>query len=659
MKFFKRNMKLLKKKSKAFYNSINNYQQSEKVIIEDEIDEEEIVAQVRDLENDLVINVEEARKEGYTIKVIKNNKETYLHSKYDPFKEVDKIVDNLELNYQGQDQIFALGFGLGYHLTELFSRDRFDRVFIIEPYLSIFYAAMLYNDLSPILKSEKVALIIGSKDNIYPIIRKDYQVSLAKKIKFFEHSPSLNLFEEDYSKVYEEIKNAVEYKNISKMTDIKVAKQWRNNIISNLSYILESPKADDFFGLFSNQPIICVAAGPSLDKNIDQLKQAKDKALIICVGTALKALLKAGIEPDIIISMDGSKKVYQQFKDISLLNDVFLFSEKANSPLVNQGWVGPQVFFTMKRNLSGWVEKMKGEYTVINTGGSVAHSMVDLAYKFGGNPIILVGQDLAYADKKTHASGTMYAGNKVGEKELISVEGIDGKPVETSKGFKSFLNHFNNYFAKRPDRLYIDATEGGAKIKYTEIMSLQKAINNYCTELFYPLNILYGVYTEKKERLELNFDEFEDEVEETIQELEDAIEILKCKLSMIKGIERKISRIKEISNKKMAEVEAEMKSYENKLKKYKRISYFVQRTLIIEELKYQELENRFFLNNKQELEEKIKYYRTYWVNYWKQLEISLKLLRENQIIDEEDKELKDENIEINLAGGGEYESTFK
>ena len=54
---------------------------------------------------------------------------------------------------------------------------------------------------------------------------------------------------------------------------------------------------------------IVVAAGPSLNKNIKELKKAKGKALIIIVDTAIKPLLNAGIVPDMFFIVDALKPV--------------------------------------------------------------------------------------------------------------------------------------------------------------------------------------------------------------------------------------------------------------------------------------------------------------------------------------------------------------
>ena len=52
---------------------------------------------------------------------------------------------------------------------------------------------------------------------------------------------------------------------------------------------------------------IVVAAGPSLNKNIKELKRAKGKAFIIAVDTALKPLLREGIIPDMFFIVDAMK----------------------------------------------------------------------------------------------------------------------------------------------------------------------------------------------------------------------------------------------------------------------------------------------------------------------------------------------------------------
>jgi len=57
-----------------------------------------------------------------------------------------------------------------------------------------------------------------------------------------------------------------------------------------------------------------VSTGPSLDKNIDLLKEAKGRALIISAGSALRPLLMRNIKPDFFAIIDPQDITYNQIK---------------------------------------------------------------------------------------------------------------------------------------------------------------------------------------------------------------------------------------------------------------------------------------------------------------------------------------------------------
>lgn len=623
--YYSKNMRSLKKSNKTLYKRVQKYQKSEEVEIRRNIDEEEVIALVNDSKNDIKIYVETTKSGDRTISVKKGDKDIYFHSKYDPVREAKRKIK--EFKPKKNKQIFSLGFGLGHQLKEIIKRNKYDKLIIIEPNMSIFYTALKYIDLSNILTKDKVIYVIDGSPKLFDVIRASFTLSLEKELAFLEHSPSLKLFDETYKDIYQQIKEGINYQKTNLITNIQKTKMWRNNIIINLRQIFNSPKADDFFGEFKNLPAICVAAGPSLDKNIEEIKNAEGKALIMCVGTSLKPLLKNGIKPDIVVTMEGNSPAYKQFKDISNLNDVFLFSELGNYYKINRDWNEKQVFFTMKRNFSGWVENLKGEYSPIQTGGTVAHSMVDLAYKMGADPIVLVGQDLAYKEDKTHASGTFKEEDRINlkNKNLTNVEDIHGNTVKTDKAFLTMLSYFNNYFSKRPDRTYIDATEGGAKIDNTKIMKLKNAIDDYCInkdemDVKETLRDKFRKYKPDFQKKKL-----ESAIEEFLKELDEGIKLSKKQLSKIKKKENKIKHATDITELSPQKFQKELKSYENKLKSLDSIKYCTEGILIIESMKYKEVKSKYYLDKIQEFKEKLKYYRNYRVKSLQELEKCRKL----------------------------------
>jgi uncharacterized protein YacL (UPF0231 family) len=140
-----------------------------------------------------------------------------------------------------------------------------------------------------------------------------------------------------------------------------------------------------------------------------------------------------------------------------------------------------------------------------------------------------------------------------------------------------------------------------------------------------------------REILDENFDEkikLKDEIlksgvltqfETTLEELEKAISIAGKQLSLIASIEKQLSKTNSINDKETKRLEKEVLSYEKELNKLDYISYFIERILIVESMRYKEVASKFYLDKKQELEEKMKYYRSYRVMYLRELENSKKL----------------------------------
>jgi len=113
---------------------------------------------------------------------------------------------------------------------------------------------------------------------------------------------------------------------------------------------------------------------------------------------------------------------------------------------------------------------------ILPIGPSSANMGFTIAEALGCNPIILVGQDLAYApDGRTHA-----ADNALGEKqegilpdksETLWVKGNYEERIMTTPVWQMFLKNYENII-KNYSGTCINATEGGAFIPGTEIMDL-------------------------------------------------------------------------------------------------------------------------------------------------------------------------------------------
>ncbi|MDF1883033.1 DUF115 domain-containing protein, partial [Sulfurimonas sp. SAG-AH-194-C21] len=57
--------------------------------------------------------------------------------------------------------------------------------------------------------------------------------------------------------------------------------------------------------IFSQKPVLIIAAGPSLQTNLDWLKENHSKFILIAVSSTLRILHQNGIKPDIVTNLDG------------------------------------------------------------------------------------------------------------------------------------------------------------------------------------------------------------------------------------------------------------------------------------------------------------------------------------------------------------------
>lgn len=129
------------------------------------------------------------------------------------------------------------------------------------------------------------------------------------------------------------------------------------------------------------------------------------------------------------------------------------------------------------------------KYTSIAGGGSVANYAFSLAIKLGFKTIILVGQDLAFTGGRGHTRDAYDDEDKnrrdaaeVGS--ICEVEAIDGGMVKTESRMRSYLKWFENSIAAHNDIEVIDATEGGALIHGSRVMTLRQAIQDKCSGEF-------------------------------------------------------------------------------------------------------------------------------------------------------------------------------
>lgn len=223
-------------------------------------------------------------------------------------------------------------------------------------------------------------------------------------------------------------------------------------------------------------PVVIVSAGPSLKKNVKMLNKLKGHSLIVAVDTVVNFLVTQDIIPDLTITVDPQKNeaCYEDYRsrDIPCIVDM-----EGNSNIIDK--LTGRILILSNNAYTNNLLRSVGKNFLEDSigGGSVATVMFALLLDLEFKKIILIGQDLASSEGQTHV--LKENDGNIGD---ISVEGIDGKPVLSRNDWLVFLKWYEIQIKKQKntDKEFrvIDATEGGAKIHGTEIMTFQEAIED-------------------------------------------------------------------------------------------------------------------------------------------------------------------------------------
>ena len=420
-------------------------------------------------------------KDGETVMTLRwDGRDVRLNSAYSPKKEAEKWCDqycfnNLDIT------VMLFGMGNGVILRELKKRLYSDaEVIVYEPSMKLFDYVLHNEDLTELLNCPTVTFIIQglNEDSLFHEIHKRIHWSrVLTQIRCF-HPKYEELFGEAAVYFLQQIKKCNELASCNRNTQLYFTTVAVENLFSNLPHVLHASTVNDCFGRLSTEvPAIVVAAGPSLNKNIDELKKAEGKAFIMATDTAVRGLLEHDIHFDCMITVDPEKPS-SYISDVRC-KDIPLFCSLESNPPIMQFHSGKKIWFQRDIYLKELYDKYGKALTTCVSGGSVATTAFSIAVTLGFHQIILVGQDLAFHGNKTHAEWVESEGD---DTEITLVESVDGEMVRSRPDWLIFLMWYEEVIAALPEIEVIDATEGGALIHGSRLLTLSQAIQECCNE---------------------------------------------------------------------------------------------------------------------------------------------------------------------------------
>ena len=422
------------------------------------------------------LNIEVSKDNYKILKVEEQGKSQYIGSKYCQEREIKRFVDEC-LKEKFNSIFFVFGIGFTEHIKELLKYiGNESKILIIE--LNKELINYCKNDVeNNMVISDPRIFIASTHQDVKRFYDDNIDEINISTIKLKYYCKYDRIYGNKLQEIYSVIKNETERITTNRNTILHFGEQWVDCILKNLKYISKGTPVNNLKDVYKNVPAIIVSAGPSLEKNIAELKGFSN-GIIMSGGRTLRPLLENNINPSLLCVMDSGEVSYKLVSNyLDKINCPLVFSESSNARVIEEHR-GNKIFSSNNE----FINKICGrEIQSLSAGGSVSHSMTLLALYMGCNPIIFIGQDLAYTGEQGHALSAENSWQNMTfddykRNDDIYVKDIYGNPVRTSMILNRYRVAMENIIRAFPSVKFINATEGGANIEGTFNESLKDVL---------------------------------------------------------------------------------------------------------------------------------------------------------------------------------------
>lgn len=521
------------------------------------------------------------------VAVVKDDRPWYFTSRYNP-KEAAKIwASQFEAN---KDWIYVMaGLGNGTYLEALLDRmPESCFVIVYEPDLNIFIKALYKIDLEKLFRNRCVIVCEGiNTGHLYEYFAGNLTYENRIRVSYCIHPGYDKVYPEKTEWVRQVCENELSVIGFSRNTELKFSLEFFDNLMQNLwdyekhSTLVELKQALSQVDK-DEVPAVIVAAGPSLNKNVQELKKFKNKAFVIACDSALNPLLKNEVYPDISITVDSHKP-------LSLFQHPYIKTLPFVLCLQSVTWFrdnhdGKKFYFADNSMAIKYIVNYGKSTVSLETSGSVANNAFSLAHYLGFKKIILIGQDLAYSDGIYYAAG-VHEDSKVSamdeskKNKYYEVEGYYGGKVFTEDNLNLYRTWFEKQIIRYPELKVMNSTQGGAMIHGAENIDLIDALTRECGKEYDFATIINSAEnTFSDEQLEVirqDFLKFEDILKDISKDIKEGVEKYgRLEMLMRKGktgtseFKRLFERISEIQDRVQNEPLMDIAALHNRFTEY-------------------------------------------------------------------------------------------
>lgn len=426
-------------------------------------------------------------------------KGTPLVSVRDPVREAERLVGNFRL----RPGMLAVVAGVAHlPVLELLveqSQDSAGGGGVILAFEADTELYLALKKLRPDIFS-KVAVIVPDNSGILAELAEQIDIESFAGYRIFENRPSVALNPSFYSQVIHDFKKKLASRFSDLFTRLEFEERWVFNSLSKLPVLSSMRPVSALFGLGRGMQALIVSTGPSLRESLAEIAENRDRYFIACADSAYRVLVRYGITPHLILSLDSQAHTAKHFALLPRGKKgkfPILVCDAVANPVVARDWQGELCLsFTAqypdnRRVVSPGCDFLEEEHFFkgtpgivpgdLQSGGSVATSLFDLMRLMEFDTIILVGQDLAYTHREIHTPGTHHTDEWLSKttNRLQPLENINervlrrrhtkrensltGKPIVTDYILSLYRDWFAHAVAAAPVKTY-NATKDGLSI---------------------------------------------------------------------------------------------------------------------------------------------------------------------------------------------------
>ncbi len=310
--------------------------------------------------------------------------------------------------------LIVFGLGLGHHLPLLVSRLDVDWVVVVETIDEFVLHSQSAIDWGAIVET------CEAKDTKLSLVLADMPAELGRQIEamvaingelaldgsyYYRHYPSWAL-----DQTFEAIVNNVPLRMVQ-----RGYYEDERKMLWNATTNLEKFDCHMLPGAFRHlivAPAFMVTSGPSVDYDMEYIKQWRDKAIVFSGGSSLQALLAHGIIPDYHVELENVVQVWDFLQHILELNqDKFPDGKFTGIKLIASVTLNPRVtplfdeaYYFFRDSVSSSICYADKIPLMSAIGPNVANTIVAVGARLGFRHIYMFGMDCGWRDGESHHS---------------------------------------------------------------------------------------------------------------------------------------------------------------------------------------------------------------------------------------------------------------